>query len=930
MNVLCSRSVGERTISHMTTEALFLPPFDSGLEHSNQKSSDRDEFRQMVGTKDVVKDVSITTEANHPLITPLEDANSLIAKKNTLEESSNLIQKDAPVEKASSSPVMLSQGINMAPVYHQLDQGQENSHIKMPNVCSEQQKEENTSCQLAQGENGSCLEGHDSTLNVFPELKHSNGISIQEVQGVESELYHCSDKGPVVPDDFLKPLECVQETKKNPLVYDETASDIASEQQTSNDISNQPDQRIEDDTVDHSVQSFDVNSDSPEKPELSSSLKQIPACQEKSKGLTSPKSLNLLCLRTNSQIQTGEGECFISNHSNVDLTDELQGTFHPTNIHEEIKSSDPKITEPDNKEKMPNRENDQLLLASEDYQDHLNGQFLRKALEDNSQATDEQITQDSSCSPNSSSLALAGSQLDVDFCCQQRASDTGCDTLPQKVLAQSPVATNDSCGPAHQGLAPVCDGQDRGGLAIHESRGAGNNNQSPGAVGAECVLESERQKEATRDSEPGENTSQPEGTENLTGANKLDKAFPDSQSLTGTSDPTCPKEAAGAMVLASAEDLLDTRNRVDSRGLTNASLANGLGIVTELSGLSPTPRKGLLLDVADPTTTRDLVSPADPTLAASPAEQHLVTEESDCPTDLMGNNTYEPENPSETPIEREIRVHLEREELLRRERGLGSSRGTQEYVEVCIKPILNQSMTSSLMPKEKERQWAGVQMQREIQRECRREEDLVQLGKVRGTYDRGTPQELQEKKMVFEQHSHPETPDFKKMVHGSSNNSCTENARGPSFAEANRMSNMIILDSGLLAEPKQHMLGTATLASSFVCLRAKSSQSLLEQEVREVQERERELQRQRLALYGSPLPCQPAEDSNQAEEVPSPPERPSCKKLEVTWPPQSTSENIQVNGLHQVERSPRLLRRQRSALIQRWESGAIGNEENQD
>ncbi|XP_034290309.1 uncharacterized protein MISP3 isoform X2 [Pantherophis guttatus] len=919
---IITQSVGERTIFHMTTEALFLPPLGSGLKHISQESSEVDEFRQMVGTKNVVEDVSITSEPSNPLIPPLEDASSLIAKKNTVEELSNLIQKDAPVEK-TSSPVMLSQGMDMAPVYNQLDQGQEASRIKMPNVCSEQQKEESTSCQLAQGETGSCLECHDNILNVFPEFKHSNGTSIQEVQGVETNLYHCSDKVPVVPADFLKPLECVQKAKKNPLVYDGTISDVASEQQTSKDISNQPDQKIEDDTVDHSVQSFDVYSDSPEKPELSSSLKQIPACEEKSEGLTSPKSLNLLCLETNCQNQTGEGECFISSHSNFDLTGELQGTFHPTNIHEEIKSSCQKITETGNEEIMPNREND--LLPSENYQNHVNEKFLRKALEDNSQATDEQVTQDSSSSPNSSSLALAGSKLDVDICCQQRASGTGCDTLPQKQSARSPVATNDSCGPAHQGLAPVCDGQDREGLAIHESRGAGNNNQSQGEVGAECVLESERQKEATRDSEPGENTSQPEEAENLTGANKLDKAFPDSQSLTGTSNPTCPREAAGAMVLASVEDLLDTRNRADSRGLANASLANGLDITTENSGLNPTPRKGLLLDVADPTSSRDLVSPEDPTLAAPPAEEHLVTEESDCPTDLMGNNTYEPENPShttETPIEREIRVHLEREELLRRERGLGSSRGTQEYVEVCIKPILNQSMASSIKPKEKERQWAGVQMQREIQRECRREEDLVQLGKVRGTYDRGTPQELQEKKMIFEQYSHPETPDFKKVVHSSGSNSCTENARGPSFAELNRMSNMIILDSGVLAEPKQHTPGRASLASPFFCLRAKSSQSLLDQEVREVQERERELQRQRLALYGSSLPCHPAEDSN--EEVPSPPERPSCKKLEVTWPPPSTSENIQV------ERSPRLLRRQRSALIQRWESGAIGNVETQD
>ncbi|XP_026537767.1 uncharacterized protein MISP3 [Notechis scutatus] len=915
----------------MTTEALFLPPLESGLEHSNQESSEVGEFRQMVGTKDVVKDVSITTESNNLLTPPLEDVNSLISKKNTLEELSNLIQKDAPVEKASSSPAI--HGMNMAPVYNQLDQRQEDSQIKMPNVCSEQQEKASTSCQLEEGETGSCLECHNNILNVFPEFKHSNGTSMQEVQGVESKLYHCSDKVPVVPADFLKPLESVQEAKKDPLVYSGTISDITSEQQTSNDISNQPDQRIEDDTVDHSVKSFVAHSDSPEKPELTSSLKQIPACEEKSEGLTSPKSLNLLCLETNCQNQAGEGQCFISSHSNFDLTDELQGTFHPTNIHEERKPSCQKNTETGNEEIITNKENDQLLLASEDCQGHVNGQYLRNALEDNSQETGEQVTQVSSCSRNSSSLELAGSQLDVDFCCQQGASGTGCDTLPSKLLAQSPVATNDSCGPAHQGLAPVCDGQDREGLTIHESRGAGNNDQSQGEVGAECVLESERQKEATRDSEPGENTSQPEEAENLSGANKLDEAFPDSQSLTGASDPTCPREAASAMVLASAEDLLDTRNRADCRGLANASLANGLDIATEHSGSNPTPRKGLLLDVANPTSTRDLVNPEDPPLAAPPAEEHLVTEESDCPTDLMGNNTDEPENPShatETPIEREIRLHLEREELLRRERGLGSSRGTQEYVEVCIKPILNQSIASSITPKEKERQWASVQMQREIQRECRREEDLVQLGKVRGTYDRGTPQELQEKKMIFKHHSHPGTPDFKKMGHSSRSTSSTENARGPPFAEVNRMPNVIIQDSGVAAEPKQHMPGRASLASPFFCLRAQSSQSLLYQEVREVQEREQELQRQRLALYGSSLPCHPTQDSNQDEEVPSPPERPSCKKLEVIWPPPSTSENIQVNGLHQVERSPRLLRRQRSVLIQRWESGAIGNEENQD
>uniref|UniRef100_A0A8D0HGE4 MISP family member 3 n=1 Tax=Sphenodon punctatus TaxID=8508 RepID=A0A8D0HGE4_SPHPU len=141
-----------------------------------------------------------------------------------------------------------------------------------------------------------------------------------------------------------------------------------------------------------------------------------------------------------------------------------------------------------------------------------------------------------------------------------------------------------------------------------------------------------------------------------------------------------------------------------------------------------------------------------------------------------------------TPIEREIRLHLEREETLRRERGLASPRGAQEYVEVRVRPILSHTLPPSPFPKEKERQWAGAQMQREIQREQRREEDL--------------------------------------------------------------------------------RLRSAS-ANPFGCLRAKSPQSLLELEVREAREREKELQRQRHSLYGAEAPAAGDARGDQEEVLPS-------------------------------------------------------------
>ncbi|KAL1005799.1 hypothetical protein UPYG_G00064130 [Umbra pygmaea] len=119
----------------------------------------------------------------------------------------------------------------------------------------------------------------------------------------------------------------------------------------------------------------------------------------------------------------------------------------------------------------------------------------------------------------------------------------------------------------------------------------------------------------------------------------------------------------------------------------------------------------------------------------------------DSPTSLI------PPPSNETPIEKEIRRALEREQSLRKSRGLQVKAPTQEYVEIPQKkPFLSQSLPSR--PNKslggKERQLAGKIMQKEINVESQREDVLVQLGKVRGSYYKGTVRQLKERKKLFE------------------------------------------------------------------------------------------------------------------------------------------------------------------------------------
>ncbi|XP_030401992.1 uncharacterized protein MISP3 [Gopherus evgoodei] len=517
---------------------------------------------------------------------------------------------------------------------------------------------------------------------------------------------------------------------------------------------------------------------------------------------------------------------------------------------------------------------------------------------------------DASCPLEPDGTPVPGGPLlapgDLAPCSQQGAAGAS----PEAVVPRSPVATGDSSGPAHL----VCDsswepggGEGwREGPAGSSAGGAGDNNKPRGEVGTGTVLESEPSEvppsaAGPRETSPGgDGAREPDGAAGPAGAEVPGRAAVPAgvRDLTATKDPAGPRETASA---------------TDPTG-ENPAAPSDLGSATAPAGADA------------PTSAGDPAGAKDPGAAS---EQENM-ENGDLSSDGETSPALKPGG--ETPIEREIRLHQEREETLRRQRGMASPRSTQEYVEVRMKPILSQAQLPAQLPKDKERQWAGAQMQREIQRERLREEDLMHMGQVRGTYDRGTPQELQEKKMLFEHQPSPEPPFPRKPARVACSSSAEtpldQGPRGPSFTEANSQAKVVILEPSTLLRPspgRQPPL-EQTQGSPFFRLRSRSPQSRLELEVQEAQKREEELQKQRHCLYGWVLPRDAQRATDGQEPRRSQPERLSCGKLDVTWPPPALSESPQENGLDQVEKSPRSLR-QKSALIQRWESGAVSNQE---
>lgn len=184
----------------------------------------------------------------------------------------------------------------------------------------------------------------------------------------------------------------------------------------------------------------------------------------------------------------------------------------------------------------------------------------------------------------------------------------------------------------------------------------------------------------------------------------------------------------------------------------------------------------------------------------------------------------------ETPIEREIRRSCEREESLRRSRGLSPGRAGRELVELRLRPVLSLPGPGPALSRALERARAGAQMQRDIERESHRQAALARPPTPEPC-TRPPPQALGELKRFFE------------AAGGSGYSLAAEGGAGPQW----------------LPEPGSRPR-SAVQGRCPVLARAPPpmAPSLLEQEVREAQERERELQRQRLKVYGTAEVKEPA------------------------------------------------------------------------
>ncbi|XP_069024261.1 uncharacterized protein misp3 [Embiotoca jacksoni] len=397
----------------------------------------------------------------------------------------------------------------------------------------------------------------------------------------------------------------------------------------------------------------------------------------------------------------------------------------------------------------------------------------------------------------------------------------------------------------------------------------------------------------------------------------------------------------------------------------------------------------------------------------------------------------------ETPIEKEIRRAIQREQSLRRSRGLPNPPTSPEYVDIPLrKNILCQSLPAkSENYQEKDREFAGKKMQHEIHEEVRREEDLVKLGKVPGFYDKGTVRQIREKKELFEAFQTPTdspitisttimTPfwssaidisTLEKKEEMSSQSSTIESSyvkrrnsldllysaqnpnftkgwdssdfrpRGPGLSEGTSCQ-VIILENNL-SVPAQRLYnikpeakaltavnyGNPYISSSrtgghvglmerdqvaeeeeepkenpFFKLRSSTNLVKVKQDIQEAQEREKELRKQRISLYGGSGGTKGGEEGGRQISMggkslmlSSPlnglaiPDRygpssregtePSAARQSVgkscVWPPaQAEEEKINRPEALQSPRTPR----PKTPLVQRWESGLINGSDMED
>ncbi|XP_075681467.1 mitotic interactor and substrate of PLK1 isoform X1 [Rhinoderma darwinii] len=132
-------------------------------------------------------------------------------------------------------------------------------------------------------------------------------------------------------------------------------------------------------------------------------------------------------------------------------------------------------------------------------------------------------------------------------------------------------------------------------------------------------------------------------------------------------------------------------------------------------------------------------------------EKSMLVSEEKSPQEIEEEKESIPNPSDETPIEREIRLALQREESLRKERGILGSGETKEIIEISKNPVFAIQSDIGVSTKSTDRASISFFLQREIEKEVQREAVLKSEGRVAGLYDKGIAQELDERRKLFEQ-----------------------------------------------------------------------------------------------------------------------------------------------------------------------------------
>ncbi|XP_051721457.1 uncharacterized protein LOC127497192 isoform X1 [Ctenopharyngodon idella] len=325
----------------------------------------------------------------------------------------------------------------------------------------------------------------------------------------------------------------------------------------------------------------------------------------------------------------------------------------------------------------------------------------------------------------------------------------------------------------------------------------------------------------------------------------------------------------------------------------------------------------------------------DPDIESLGLGDYQYTQFSPCSEDSgLDDTSYRsPYDEPETPVEREIREALEREENFRRERAMAKMTAG-DATQVQPRPsVLHQSRSE---PGEKGRMFDTPEDRCRSQRSPSTRTPTLSITASSGkspTYHEMTANNV----IILEPDSYPTSP--RNRGKGGLLSPGTSG-----FQEwSSDMNNVIILETSnlIIRSASEFCLSTACQETQestfqnnpFFKLRSHSTQSLVDQEIKLVRQREEELRRQRAQLYVKErydtVLVSPSQLQNFNYERPG--EVPAKSKSSPSSPSKTRKMDRSALSCDQkFPEAPYPRVRRKSALAQRWEAGIFANHQQQD